>query len=355
MKPFLLIAVFLFVFLYGFGQKNTEKNGLPAIKEKSITLGIPTDKAMVNSSIKKLIVIDARADTATLGFWPSDDKYYSLSVANLTGEINTFLNEYLQIEKSAPADGNTIVAVIRKLWLSEKLQIDPESDGSNNFNPKRQGGVIATFEFYYSNGKGYTPLYRFDTVYRGMKSIRFEAQEFLDNLLIMSVQPLIATGNNFTPADKVMALDEIGNYSRQQYDLPIIKAGIYKKGVYNTFDEFKINNPSIVFNNIVSNKLTKTIFSKDEKGEYPVRDVWGYSDGSHVFIKSGDNYFELIKRQNTFITFAARSLVAMHTIKLGNILMLGVLFGTVGRQNKKVSYDLVLRLYELDLDTGELY
>ena len=318
-------------------------------------VGTPAVKSSVKSSIKKLIVIDARADTSTLGFRPFDAKYYSLSTVNLTGEITTFLNEYLQIEESAPADGKSIVAVIRKLWLSDRLQIDSDTKGSNNFNQKEQGGVIATIEFYHNNGKSFTPLYRFDTVYRGMKNFKLEAQEFLDNLLIMSVQPLIAIGNNFSSSDKVMTLDEIGVYSRRQFDLPIIKADIYKKGVYNTFDEFKLNNPSIVFYDIVSNKLTKTVFSKDENGEYPVRDVWGYSDGTRVYIKSGDNYFELIKKQNTFISFAARSLVATRTIKLGNVLMLGFVFGAIGSQNKKVYYDLIFGLYELDIDTGELY
>ena len=111
---------------------------MPVIKEKSFKIGTPSTKSPVKCPIKNLLVIDARADSTTLGFWPSENKYYSMGVANLPGEVTTFLNEYLQIEKAATADGKTIVAVIRTLWLSEKLQLDPDTEESNNFNPKRQ-------------------------------------------------------------------------------------------------------------------------------------------------------------------------------------------------------------------------
>jgi hypothetical protein len=42
-------------------------------------------------------------------------------------------------------------------------------------------------------------------------------------------------------------------------------------------------------------------------------------------------------------------------LKAGNVFLFGPVAGTVGRGNKKVSYNLSIKPYELDMDTGELY
>ncbi len=244
--------------------------------------------------------------------------------------------------------------VIKKLWATPDLQEE------GNYEPQRNkaagGGVIAKFEFYCSNGEGYAPLYRFDTAYGGLKSIKREAPEYITRVLTLSVQKLLnADFTRLSPATKNMSFSEIILYSNQQNATPIAAANTYQKGVYKTFDEFKMNAPSILNYEIEEAKLTKTIFLNDGKGAYPVRNLWGYCDGSRLYINSADNYFELVKNGNTFISNAARSLSRKRSIKAGNVIMLGVLAGGVGPNNKKTTYNLTLKLYELDMETGELY
>ncbi len=183
-----------------------------------------------------------------------------------------------------------------------------------------------------------------------------DAAEYISNVLALSVQKLLTSGLTTFPLPvKIMSLDEIMRYSSQQVHIPIFTATVYKKGVYKTFGDFKMNNPSIFNYEIEEDKLTKTIFLNDGQGAYPVRDLWGYCDGTHIYINSADNYFELIKKGNTFISNAARSLSRQRHVKAGNVLMLGVVGGGIGRGNKKTTYILIRKLYELDMDTGELY
>jgi hypothetical protein len=152
-----------------------------------------------------------------------------------------------------------------------------------------------------------------------------------------------------------ISLESIEADNKRQLEIPLFQDVTYKKGVYKTFDEFKMDNPSFTDYELVEDKYTKTILVKDIKGAYPIRDVWGYSDGKHLYIQSADNYFELLSRQNTFICNGAKALSRYRVVKAGNVLTLGTLYGSVGRQNKKVIYNLDLKPFELDMDTGRLF
>lgn len=358
MKAILFTSLCLLIFPYCFCQNNKDGIELPEIKTNAIALGIPEHTSSTVKPIKSLLVIDARFDTTSLGLYQTiPGKYFSaVAATNTVDEITGFLKNYLEIEKKRNNGSRTIIMVIRKLWLTNELQQELPIENRNNIKGRPDGGVIAKFEFYCSKGNGYTPLYRFDTIYTGLKSIRYDAEENLRDVLIMSVKPLMETDlNELSSARKEMSLHEIDLYSKQQFDIPVIQTNTYKKGVYQTFDEFKMNHPSITTYSIEDDKLTKTIFFKDDQGEHPIRDVWGYCDGNHLYIKSGDNYFELVKKQHTFISIASRPLKRRRDFKAGNVLLFGSVMGTVGKGNKKVSYNLYIKPYELDMDTGELY
>lgn len=354
MKIILFKGLFLFSCFCGFAQTNKNNSILSEIKPAELKLEQPAVSIEGNKQISGLIVIDARYDSSSYGFYQNyPDKYYSLvAEKNAADDINDFLKNYLRIMPNN-SSGRKIIMVIKKLWATPDLQ---EDDDEPQRNQATGGGVIAKFEFYCSNGEGYAPLYRFDTACGGLKSMKREPPEYITRVLTLSVQKLLTTDfTRLSPATKNMSFDEIILYSNQQSISPIVTASTYQKGVYKTFDEFKMNAPSILNYEIEEAKLTKTIFLNDGKGAYPVRDLWGYCDGSHLYINSADNYFELIKNGNTFISNAARSITRKRHIKAGNVIMLGVLAGGVGPNNKKTTYNLTRKFYELDMETGELY
>lgn len=246
--------------------------------------------------------------------------------------------------------------VIRKLWLTNELRQDTNSNAATNPAGSWLSGVIARIEFYYSGDNGYSPFYRFDTMYARDGNI-LNNTDYVTDVLVMSARKLLTVDlNNVRPAKIKMSLSEIDAYNTKTFDIPIIHTGVYNKGVYKTFEEFKTNSPSINSFEIEGDKLSKTVFVKNAAGEYgALRDVWGYCDGTHLYIQSADSYFEMIPQQNTFICSAAKAISRYRIVKAENILMLGLFGGGVGKQNKKVTYGLNLKPFELDMDTGELF
>ncbi|HUS03062.1 MAG TPA: hypothetical protein VMY77_15095 [Chitinophagaceae bacterium] len=351
MKSTLLILICLLTFLCCFGQSND----LPDIKPDIITLKNFKEIPSAKSGISDIIVIDARFDSSSLGFYQtnSEKNYSIITETSLPNEISSFLKDYLQVTNN----GKSIVMVLKKLWLTNECIEEPNDEANKkNANGSWLKGIITKFEFYCSYEDGYTPLYRFDSIFSGTINIKDYSKEYLHNALTISIEKLIAADlNNLSSARKKMTLQDIIAYNTKQFNIPVLNTNVYKKGVYKTFAEFKMNTPS--FNNyeIKEDKLTETLFIKDGKGEYPVRDVWGFCDGNNLYIKSSDNYFELTKKQNTFICFAAKDLSRSRHVKAGNIIMFGVLGGGMGKGNKKVSYKINRKLYALDMETGEIY
>lgn len=350
MKISLFLSIYFLTFFYGYCQQD-----IPEIRAQKITLQVPDiAPATVKSDITNIQVIDVRQDTSSFGFYKSADKNYAISLEqNSVNEISSYLNHYLQFSNSA--NGSQIIMAVKKLLLTnECIEEGSESVNKKNANGSWLKGVIAKFEFFYSYEDGYIPIYRFDTIYTGTKDIRTNASEYIVDILKMSVQKLMTTDFKNVRRKK-MSIQDIYSYYNQQLNVPVIIAKIYKNGVYKTFEEFKMNNPSITEFEVKKEELTQTVFIKDDKSEYPVRDVWGYCDKNKLYIQSADNYFQLVKKQNTFICFGAKDLFRDRHIKVGNVLMGGVLAGGIGKGNKKVSYTLNRKVYEVDMETGELY
>ena len=103
-----------------------------------------------------------------------------------------------------------------------------------------------------------------------------------------------------------------------------------------------------------------TLFVKDERGnQYPIRKIWGFSDGENLFIKSADIFFKLEKYNNNFYCWASKNVSMVTTVSMGDIIALGFLSAATGasggRAGKKTKAALFLKLYQLDLETGHLY
>lgn len=354
MKYTLLTLICLFTFTGGFGQPS-KQGYLPDIKYDTIKFKSPDDITSTKTEISNIIVIDARFDSSSLGFYQTKGgKNYSIIPGySLTRQVSNFLEKYLITTNN----GKNIVLVLKKLWLTNECIEEPIEDVKKKTPTGTWlNGIITKFEFYCSYQDGYTPLYRFDSIFSGVSNIKDYSWEYLRDALTASVQKLkMADLNNLSSARKKMSLAEIITYSKQQFNIPISNTAIYKKGVYKTFDEFKMNSPSYSDYEIKKDKLTETIFLKGEKGEYPVRAVWGFCDGNNLYIKSSDNYFELVKKQNTFICFGAKTLTRKRRIQAANVIMLGAYAGAMAPGSKKVSYQVDRKLYQLDMETGEIY
>ena len=103
--------------------------------------------------------------------------------------------------------------------------------------------------------------------------------------------------------------DEVKKHYDDRWNKPILKTDTLSSGVYRSFSEFINNRPSIRGYSIQKTKLADVLYSSGDGGEaIPLRDVWGYCDGQRIFIKSGENFFMLVKKQNSFYFLGSREL-----------------------------------------------
>jgi hypothetical protein len=86
--------------------------------------------------------------------------------------------------------------------------------------------------------------------------------------------------------------------------------------------------------------------------EYPMRNAWGFCNGTKLYVNSSDKYFKLIKRQNTFYFAGIKGIKK----KLKHDMLYASLYNLVtdtGR--KKTKFSITVKHYKLDMETGEVY
>lgn len=89
----------------------------------------------------------------------------------------------------------------------------------------------------------------------------------------------------------------------------IINASSYKKGVYKTFKEFKYNGPSITSEFLFDGKRLWLIDGEGKKKKIYQKDIWGFSDGSKLFI-SWHKYNEITEK-GRYCTFKEKRIRPM--------------------------------------------
>ena len=78
-------------------------------------------------------------------------------------------------------------------------------------------------------------------------------------------------------------------------DTYITNTSVYTKGIYQTFEEFKYNRPSIVANYTFHRKnLWLTDEQTGKKKKINKEEIWGFCDGSRIYVSWG-KYNELLE------------------------------------------------------------
>lgn len=149
---------------------------------------------------------------------------------------------------------------------------------------------------------------------------------------------------------------EIEEYNNRRFNIPILTE-TPQKGLYLSFEEFKNNTPSVTNYKVSPDKKTDDVYSIDEKGkETLLRNVYGYSDGKNIYLKSAGNFFKLYRSNNAFNLYGAKSLKkSRQYFTPEKMLTLGLNPDTFSKNNTKVNYNLKLNPYQVDLETGIIY
>ena len=335
--------------------------------------------------LQGITVIDARADTSSIGFMQKkvvDPVLGAISSAaknqseQRINKTPTFimLGAGLQQEAAAylertvvfPNDESLpgILMVIKKLWLSDELNLDGQSPGRSRFaGPASRdvwtSGIDAKIEFYLKDREDYYPLYRYDSTISEAMTVSEYGPEFVELALQLSMQKMAQMDAKIAGirGRKKFSLEEINRHNENDFNIPVLKDNVLRAGVYMTFEEFKNNSPSQTDFELKKDKLTDILYIKQPGGtESIARDVWGYCNGKNAFIRSAENFFLLQRATNAFYIFGAKNIKRTET---GTTSSASYYSGN-GGFSAPVYYTtsrtaIQLEPFQLDWSTGKLY
>ena len=133
-------------------------------------------------------------------------------------------------------------------------------------------------------------------------------------------------------------------------EIPILKDGLFKKGVYLSFEEFKNNKPSIVEykEKEMRYKLINTEKYLEDMNGNTISNYWSYSDGK--IMRYGMLGNEKVYRvQNTFCFFIK---VTGYIVSSGNETFSNS--GSGINTTSKRKYEVWVP-FQIDMETGEVY
>lgn len=356
MKHISVWLIFLLLIKASFSQIKTDSLNAKAIK---IKLQKDTTSFAFNSNLNMIKVLDARDDSSGVGYFVSFlgvVKQYVFATS-LENELKIWYSNYLMVNEQNNT-GSTLFVNIKKLRLSNEVSPIIYEDGHvGQPNEGWEKGVIVKIEYYLQKDSFFTPLYRFDSIITLKQRLRNNADDYVSTALKLSLSKLFTLNlNEALLSKKKITLNDILRVNRQTHDLPIYTSSINKKGVYKTFAEFKMNNPSIEIFEFRKGKMGDILYVKENGTEYPTRSVWGYCDGNNLYINSGDKYSKLVRSGYTFYFEGIKAISRTSSSSNYNYPTYDPNFGIQpGRTASQTKFTKEIRYYQVDMETGKVY
>jgi hypothetical protein len=243
-------------------------------------------------------IIDARSDKEFVGIVQrgmNNKQEPAQFKGGLQEELGHCLAKYLQ---SKPGLTPLIVRVL-KLNIFERTL------------PTSETAIAEVIlEFYHKSDQGLVLIksagstvtsYGIDVTRSHPGNISLSVQDCLSqvNAVLSKEQPTVNL--QFVEYKKLFDTPDI----LKENDYPIVKNKPLSKGVYRNFIEFRDNAPGITGfsfrekSNPIGNEYDATRGVIKSKGEV-LENVWGYCDGQQIFIKVGEEFFEVFQEEGIF-------------------------------------------------------
>ncbi len=289
-------------------------------------------------------VIDARFDTSKIGFifnkshHAHDFKDFKKML--LSGGVSQAIQEYYNhyYQDCFRPTANRLLIVLKRLWISNQ-PVSVRREKRYDIERNSLQDIYIKFEYYLQKGAGYHPMLRTDTVYQLLEeNINAETDRLKKDPLAFlkyTLKSLIEKNDfNKLSADlvgkKIVTRSGIDSFNAKRYQLPILTAYEYKRGIYLSIREFIDNNPSVKQFKVTENKELIGEEINTEKVTF-----WAYADNSgiHMSLKEKLNVYRV---GNTFEFFANDMIYVSRT--------------TGGKPMKLVYYP-----RQIDMETGLFY
>ncbi len=326
--------------------------------QKRISLNPKYNKKLTFPFLERIEVVDVRSDTTCIGFRNRNTEKNNqiLQFANgLKTEFESFLTRTTKFSQDSNA--YSAVIVVRNYWINEfevdENEKDKFTDTRSGWYNARKTALRETFDIYFVKNDEYYVAFRFDTTAAAFLNIKEFSETYLESTLsnsllrlqIINPQTHIANKRKFTR-------QELKEYYAGRWDKPILKDTAREKGVYKNFTEFLNNKPSVTNFVVKKDKLVDVLYVPVGKLDMaPARDVWGYCDGKNIFIKSGENYYLLVKVENGFYFLGSKELMKSQD----DYYMYDPYMGTNMRMNSEAYLRNRLFPMKVDMEKGTTY
>ncbi|MEP6750838.1 MAG: hypothetical protein ABJB86_24095, partial [Bacteroidota bacterium] len=351
--------------------------------QQTISISSPGDILHLNN-ISGIQVIDARSDISNIGLMQKRIVEPFLSVLNNStrnqseqriNKVPTFITLTNGLQPEAKEFATTaikfshdnslprILMVIKKLWLSDELNLDDNRHAANRFlGPASKdvwtSGIEIKVEFYLDYRGDYYAMYRYDSVITEAMTTSEYASQFVAKALRLSMERLPEMDAKITVImeKRKFNMQEISFHNENDFNIPALRDAVLRPGVYMTFEDFKKNDPAQTHFEIRKDKLTDILYIKQPDGKESVtRDIWGYCNGKNAYIKAGDNFFLLQRKENAFYIFGAKTIKRTDYNNPGAGSYYAGSSVTVPYYYTSSRTAIQLEPFQLDWSTGKLY
>ena len=293
-------------------------------------------------------VVDLRRDTSRVGLVSNGRN--TQDEVRFPSPAADQLKGYLDAGYSSPKGGQSLLVVIKDLWIADPKQLRRLARPAWN--------VSFHLEAYLSEKDGYKPLAYMDTTLHELQgsSLPDAVAWGLSELTDLFMDKVAAYDQAGGWAEKrTVSYEQIDSFNRARFDYAMDTVTRPLKGVYGNVDEFKNNAPSISQYELSKDKSgNMEVRVRDENGQlYFTRTVWGCCDGKQAYIMMDGNLFPIFGVQHQFYVLGSkdyrnRKVRVPYIIPLGPA---GMVFGTT-----KVGDDVVreLHLFRLNVKTGRV-
>ena len=249
-----------------------------------------------------------------------------------------------------------VILRVQKIFIYEKTTLHNET-----------GNAEVMLEFYYRSPDGIRLLKSTaaNDTRRGI-----DVTNGLGNSIVKCIQNCLQQLNTHLAANgltfetrNVFAFNSLRRTSEitDDYEFNIFKDAELKNGVYRSFVEFRNNNPGItgkIF--LVERENPAGQVYKAHRGHLKangkrMNDIWGYSEGDKIFIKAGDEFFEL-HFDNGYFWFTGYEFADQHLrVKyVGQMLFTAAFTGWVFL-TYQVEWTSQRRKYAINMGNGEFF
>ncbi|MEP7163803.1 MAG: hypothetical protein ABI741_03865 [Ferruginibacter sp.] len=353
-----LVCWFALVPIFSFSQINASELKSSAFVD--LPLELDSTNLSDKISLSGFSMLDARDDSSDIGYFIKKTgitlnkrtlqryRFDRGFVPSLTG----WFTHYLHVD-GQNRSGITLFANIKKLRYSE--QIIPVTIGGRESQPNTgwwDEGVIIKIEYFLLKDSLFSPLYRYDSILAVPEVAGFSTGAFFKAALISSVKKIFTLNlDSAIAVGRKLHYSDILRINNQRYKFPVYEATVYNKGVYKTFEEFKMNVPFIKQYEFKSGKLGDILYVTENGKEFPVRDVWGYCDGKEFYINSGDKYSRLERTGNGFYFEGIKSLTRVQRTPVGQ----SYFDAKTTSGLKETKFKKYISVFQVDMETGEVY